>query len=419
MNRFCSMFSQLLKLFPRVEFQALVKRTYAERHARGFTCWGQFVAMLFCQLGRAHSLREICGGLASCEGKLSHLGITAAPSRSTLAYANEHRPWQLYRAVFQELLARCQPLAQGRRKFRFKNKLVSLDSTVIDLCATLFDWAKFRRTKGAVKLHLLLDHDGYLPSVVVITEGRGHDVRVARTLRFDPGTIVILDRGYVDYAWFGRLTTDEVFFVTRLKDNALYEVGERRRVPERSPVRREGIRLTGVDAATKCPHLLRRVAVYDPENDDTLVFLTNHLTFGATTIAAIYKDRWQIELFFKALKQNLKIKTFVGTSANALKVQVWTALIAMLLLRYLQLRARFSWSLSNLVALLRMNLFTHRDLWAWLDQPYTASPPIDMPQQEALTLPNSDSRIGGPELAPAPNPSKIPGNETFTGSDPG
>jgi uncharacterized protein DUF4372/DDE family transposase len=386
-SRFSSIFSQLLKLFPRTEFQALVKRTYAERHARGFTCWGQFVAMLFCQLGRAHSLREICGGLASCEGKLSHLGIPA-PARSTLAYANEHRPWQLYRAVFQELLARCQPLARGRRKFRFKNKLVSLDSSVIDLCATLFDWAKFRRTKGAVKLHLLLDHDGYLPSVAVITEGKRHDVRVARTLRFDPGTILVMDRGYVDYAWFGQLTAGEVFFVTRLKDNALYAVVERRPPPERSQVRRdEIIRLTGADAATKCPFPLRRVEVYDAEKDDTLVFLTNHLTFGATTIAAIYKDRWQVELFFKALKQNLKIKTFVGTSANALKVQVWTALIAMLLLRYLQLRSRFAWSLSNLLALLRMNLFAHRDLWAWLDEPYTAPPPpFEAPQQEALAL---------------------------------
>ena len=386
MSRFCSMFSQLLKLFPRTEFQVLVKRTHAERHARGFTCWGQFVAMLFCQLGRAHSLREICGGLRSCEGKLSHLGITA-PNRSTLAYANEHRPWQRYRAVFHELLARCQPLAQGRRKFRFKNKLVSLDSTVIDLCASLFDWAKFRQTKGAVKLHLLLDHDGYLPSVVVITEGRRHDVRVARQLRFAPGTILIVDRGYVDYAWFGQLTTDAVFFVTRLKDNALSEVVERRRVPEHSSVRRdEVIRLTGAEAETTCPHRLRRVEVSAPEKDDTLVFLTNHLAFGATTIAAIYKDRWQIELFFKALKQNLKIKTFVGTSANALKVQVWTALIAMLLLKYLQLKARFAWSLSNLVALLRMNLFTYRDLWAWLDQPFEGPPSVLTTAQGVLAL---------------------------------
>jgi hypothetical protein len=380
------MFSQLLKLFPRTEFQALVKRTHAERHARGFTCWGQFVAMLFCQLGRAHSLREICGGLRSSEGKLKHLGITA-PNRSTLAYANEHRPWQLYRAVFQALLGRCQSAVPARRKFRFKNKLVSLDSTVIDLCATLFDWAHFRRTKGAVKLHCLLDHDGYLPSVVVVTEGKRHDVRVARTLRWDPGTIVVMDRGYVDYAWFGQLTTAGVFFVTRLKDNALYRVVERRRPPERSPVQRdEVIRLTGVAAETKCPHDLRRVEVYDPEKDETLVFLTNQLAFGATTIAAIYKDRWQIELFFKALKQNLKIKTFVGTSANALKVQVWTALIAMLLLKYLQLRSRFGWSLSNLVALLRMNLFTHRDLWAWLDQSFDGPPTILTTTQGELAL---------------------------------
>jgi hypothetical protein len=380
------MFSQLLKLFPRTEFHALVKRTHAERHARGFTCWGQFVAMMFCQLGRAHSLREICGGLRSSEGKLKHLGIQA-PSRSTLAYANGHRPWQLYRAVFQELLGRCQAQVTGRRKFRFKNKLVSLDSTVIDLCATLFDWAKFRRTKGAIKLHCLLDHDGYLPSVVVITEGKRHDVRVARTLRFDPGTVVVMDRGYVDYAWFGQLTAQDVFFVTRMKDQTVYRVVERRTVPERSAVLRdEVIELTGVGAALKCPFRLRRVEVDAPDQASTLVFLTNHLTFGATTIAAIYKERWQVELFFKALKQNLKIKTFVGTSANALKVQVWTALIAILLLKYLQLRSRFAWSLSNLVALLRMNLFTHRDLWAWLDQPFQGPPTVLIATQGELAL---------------------------------
>src|SRR5262245_19189835 len=278
---FCSMFSQLLKLFPRTEFHALVKRTHAERHARGFTCWGQFVAMLFCQLGRAHSLREICGGLRSSEGKLKHLGITA-PHRSTLAYANEHRPWQLYRAVFQEMLARCQPLAKGRRKFRFKNPLVSLDSTVIDLCATLFDWAHFRRTKGAVKLHCLLDHDGYLPSVVVITDGKRHDVRVARTLRFDPGTVVVCDRGYTDYAWFGQLAAQDVFFVTRMKDRTVYQVVERRSVPAGSAVRRdEVIELTTWDAANRCPFRLRRVEIDNPDQHGPLVFLTNHLTFAA------------------------------------------------------------------------------------------------------------------------------------------
>ena len=176
MNRFVSVFSQLLQLFPRVEFQRAVKDHRAERHARGFTCWGQFVAMLFCQLGRAKSLREICGGLACAEGKLSHLGITA-PKRTTVAYANAHRPWQLYQTLFFQLLVRCQAVAQGRRKFRFKNPLLSLDASVIDLCASVFDWATYRRTKGAVKLHLLLDHDGYLPCYVVITEGRRHESR--------------------------------------------------------------------------------------------------------------------------------------------------------------------------------------------------------------------------------------------------
>jgi len=248
---------------------------------------------------------------------------------------------------------------------------------VIDLCATLFDWAKFRRTKGAIKLHCLLDHDGYLPSVVVITDGKRHDVRVARTLRFDPGTVVVMDRGYVDYAWFGQLTAQDVFFVTRLKDHTQYRVVEQRPVPARSAILRdELIELTTWDAANHCPFRLRLVEIDDPDKQGTLTFLTNHLTFGATTIAAIYKERWQVELFFKALKQNLKIKTFVGTSANALKVQVWTALIAILLLKYLQLRARFGWSLSNLVALLRMNLFTHRDLWAWVDHPFDGPPTV-------------------------------------------
>ncbi len=167
MNRACSIFSQLLQLFPRIEFQRAVKKHQAERHARGFTSWGQFMAMLFCQLGHAHSLREIRGGLAACEGKLRHLGIPAAPNKSTLSYANQHRPWQLYQTVFEQLLEKCraQVASQGgRRKFRFKNRLMSLDGSVIDLSVSMFDWAKFRRTKGAIKLHLLLDHDGYLPS---------------------------------------------------------------------------------------------------------------------------------------------------------------------------------------------------------------------------------------------------------------
>jgi Transposase DDE domain/Domain of unknown function (DUF4372) len=386
-NRFCSIFSQLLKLFSRLEFQQLVKETRAERHARGFPSWDQFVAMLFCQLGRAQSLREICGGLASCEGRLVHLGASAAPSRSTLAYANAHRPWQLYEAVFHRLLGRCQELtARAQKKFRFKNKLLSLDATVIDLCASVFCWAKYQRTKGAVKLHLLLDHDGYLPTVAVITEGRVADVRVARELRFEPGTILIMDRGYVDFAWFDRLTAQGVFFVTRPKTGMAYEVVEHRKIDvNRNLLSDQIIELTS-ETGQKVAWQLRRIEIWVPEKEERMALLTNHLDLSAPTIAAIYKERWQVELFFKALKQNLKIKTFVGTTANALRIQIWTALIAMLLLRYLQLRSTFGWSLSNLAALLRMNLFVHRDLWAWINQPFEKPPQIPEPVQAHLAL---------------------------------
>jgi len=381
MNRFSSIFSQLLQLFPRTEFQHLVTLTEAERHAKGFPCWSQFVSMLFCQLGRAYSLREITGGLRSCEGKLRHLGIKA-PSHSTLAYANEHRPWELYQHVFLHLFERCRAQVTGKRKFRFKNKLISMDSSTIDLCLGMFDWAKFRRTKGAIKLHLLLDHDGYLPCFAIITEGNVSDIKMAHQFHFDPGTIVVDDRGYNDYALFGRWTAQGVYFVTRMKDNALYDVVGEGEVPQnRHVLKDEMIELRGHKAIEKCPYPLRRIEVYDPESGEVLVFLTNNLKLGATTIAAIYKERWQIEIFFKALKQNLKIKTFVGTSANAVKIQIWTALIAILILRFLQLRSKFNWSLSNLVALLRMSLFTHRDLWAWLNKPYETPPVPYEPEQ--------------------------------------
>jgi IS4 transposase len=246
-----------------------------------------------------------------------------------------------------------------------------LDSTVIDLCVKVFDWARFRRTKGAIKLHLQLDHQGYLPCWALVTEGKTHDVKAAQGLSFAPGTIVAMDRGYNDYRLFAVWTEAGVFFVTRAKENMVYEVVEDRDVPERGNILSdETIRLTGIGAGKKCSHLLRRVAVWDAENAREIVLLTNLFHLAASTVAAVYKERWQIELFFKALKQNLKVKTFVGTSENAVKTQVWVALIAILLLKYLQLRSSWGWSLSNLAAMLRFNLLTYRDLWAWLDAPY-------------------------------------------------
>jgi DDE family transposase/uncharacterized protein DUF4372 len=389
-NRVCSIFSQMLQLFSRLEFESAVRQHKAERHARGFTCWGQFVAMLFCQLGHAQSLREICGGLAASEGKLKHLGLPAAPARSTLGYANEHRPWQLYQTVFQQLLEKCQQVVASapgkkKRKFRFKNRLLSLDATVIALCVSAFDWAQFRRTKGAVKLHLLLDHDGHLPSFAVVTEGKLHEVQVARQLHFAPGTILAIDRGYTDYEWFARLSEEKVYFVTRLKDNADYAVVEEREIPQRKGVRRDQVIFFYKLARAGVECFFRRVEYYDEKTDALLVFLTNHLSLAAATVAAVYKERWAIELFFKALKQNLRVKTFIGTSENALQIQIWTALIALLLIKYLQLRATFGWSLSNLVSLLRQQLFVYRDLWAWIDNPF--QPPLLVtPALEQLPL---------------------------------
>lgn len=378
MNRVCSVFRQILNIFSRAEFEQLARKHSAERHARGFTCWDQLVAMLFCHLGRAQSLREICGGLASAEGKLNHLGIDTAPARSTLSYANAHRPWQLFESLFYVLLDRCREIAPKRR-LKFKNALLSLDSTVIDLCASIFDWAKFRTTKGGVKIHMLLDNQGLLPSYALITDAKTSDIRAAREMTFSPGAIVVFDRGYNDFLWFVTLALQGVWFVTRMKDRTNYRVVERRKVARGGTILRDEVIELDVNLATygielDSPVRFRRIVVQVPDREEPMVFLTNHLDFAPSTIAAIYKERWQIELLFKALKQNLRIKTFVGTSSNALSIQIWTALISMLILRYLQLKSQHGWSLSNLLAMLRFNLFTYRDLWTWLDSPF--SPPL-------------------------------------------
>ena len=383
-----SLFNQLLQHFPRTEFGALVKKNDAEKAAKGFGCWTQLVSMLFCQLAHADSLREICNGLGCCLGKLVHLGIAKAPNKSTLSYANEHRPAQLYEDLFYTALNRFRDeegLGQRKKKFRFKNKLLSLDSTTISLCLKLFPWAKFRRAKGGVKAHVLLDHDDYLPRYVLITEAKRSDVKMADAFTLNPGSIVAMDRGYNDYGLFFNWTTEEIYFVTRLKENAAYEVAEELAVPQDRNIRSDQlIRLTGVQAQKDCPCLLRRVVVWDPVNQREIALLTNLIAFGATTIAAIYKDRWEIELFFKALKQNLKVKSFVGTSENALRIQIWTALIAILLLKWLHHLSKAKWSLSNLASMLRLNLFTYRDLRNWLNNPFETPPLI--PETEQLTL---------------------------------
>lgn len=371
-----SLFSQLLSLIDRSRFARLVRETGSEHRSKGFASWDQFVAMLFCQLAQARSLREINAGLSSCEGKLKHLGMNGAPGRSTLSYANAKRPSELFEKLFHQLLGSVSPHAP-RKKFRFKSKLYSLDSSVIDLCASMFDWAKFRATKGAVKLHLLLDHDGHLPCYARITEGRVADVTVAQQLKLPKGSLVVMDRGYNDYRLFKRWTEEGVGFVTRLKKNAAWASRKQRPVKPGGKIRRdtEG-RFFDFDASRCIDTPFRRVTVWIEEKGVEMELLTNRFDLSAETIAEIYRQRWQIELFFKGIKQNLLIKTFVGTSANALRIQFWTALIAMLLLKLLQFRSRIDWALSNLVALLRWNLFTHKDLWKWIDDPFLQPPEL-------------------------------------------
>ena len=390
MVQVASLFNQLLQHFPRTEFAALVRKHGAERAAKGFPCWSQFVAMLFCQLGHADSLREICNGLACGLGRLVHLGLAQAPRRSTLSYANQHRPAALFEDLFWTALGRFrqqQVLGGRRHKFRFKNKLLSLDSTTISLCLTLFPWAQFRRAKGGVKAHVLLDHDDYLPAYVLLTEARRSDVKLADSFALNPGSIVAVDRGYTDYALFGRWSIQGVYFVTRLKDGAAFEVVEECEIPQNRKILADQIiRLTGAKAQADYPDLLRRIVVWDEPNERQVVLLTNLLEFGSSTIAAIYQQRWQIELFFKALKQNLKVKSFVGTSENALRIQIWTALTALLLLKWLHHLSKAHWSLSNLASLLRLNLFSYRDLVQWLHNPMETPPIVPAAEQLRLAL---------------------------------
>lgn len=383
-----SLFNQLLKHFPRGEFAALVQKHKAERRAKGFTCWTQFVAMLFCQLSHSASLRDICNGLSCCLGKLVHLGISRSPNKSTLSYANQKRPASLFEDLFWTTLNRfrsMQLLGARSSRFRFKNKLLSLDSTTISLCLNLFPWAKFKTVKGGIKTHVLLDHDDYLPRYVLVTNAKQPDVQIAHFFTLTPGSIVVMDLAYIDYELFAKWTAAGIFFVTRMRRDLNWTLDEYQSIPQnRNILDDQIIRFNSQWGQRYCRHLQFRRIVVAREDEEPLVLLTNHLQFGATTIADIYKDRWKIEVFFKALKQNLKIKTFVGTNPNAIYIQIWTALIAMLLLKWLHYLSKARWSLSNLASMLRLNLFTYRDLQAWLDQPF-ATPPID-PQPNQLHL---------------------------------
>lgn len=360
-----TVFSQLLKLIPRHEFETLAKQHHCGRSFRSASRWSQFVTMAMGQLSGRNSLRDIVENISAQTHRLYHLG-SAKLSRSNLSRINESKPCALYETLFEKLLGRCQGVSPGHN-FRFKNPLYSLDASTIDLCLSVFPWAKFRTSKAAVKLHVGLNHAGYLPEFVTLTEGRKHDVTVGRILKFPKGSVVVMDKAYNDYSWYKQLTDNGIFFVTRLKANAKYAVVKRCEVlKSKGLTSDQTIEFTGLQTAKKCPVPLRRIGYRDLETGKHYVFLTNNFKLAAKTIADIYKARWQVELFFKWIKQNLKIKSFVGTSKNAVMTQIWIALCIYLLLAFLRFQSKLTKSMQQILRLLQLNLFEKRDMMALL-----------------------------------------------------
>jgi len=348
--------SQILKLVPRHEFEALAKKHHSGRMFRSASRWSQFVTMAIGQLSGRRSLRDLIDNVCAQQQRLYHLGSTKL-TRSNLSRINEDKPHELYQELFAVLLKRCQTIAPGHG-FRFKNELYSMDASTIDLCLSLFPWASFRKAKGGIKLHVAMNHKGNLPEFVTVTQASVHEVNEGRSVDFPKGSIVAVDRGYTDYEWYKTLSDKGVYFVARLKSNATTRIIERRAVDRSTGLTSDHtIEFTGVKAAKLCPIRLRKVSYRDPETGNRYVFVTNNFSLAASTIAGIYKSRWQIELFFKWIKQNLKIKSFMGTSKNAVMTQIWIALCVYLLIAYLKFVSKSKRSMQQILCLLQMNLF--------------------------------------------------------------
>ena len=376
-----TLFSQILNLIDRNLFTKTVEKYKTDKHSKGINSWTHLVSMLFCHLSKAQSIREITNGLMSITGNLNHLGIQGkTPKKSSLSYINSTRDWQMFREFYFKLLEHLQNQGYfGRKKFRkIKRKIYLLDSTIISVCLKVFDWAKYRQEKGAIKLHTMLDYDGCLPKYIYMSEGKQSDVKHAQYMLMPRKSVIVADRGYQDFDMFYQWNKDEIYFVVRLKDQIKYEQIKELALPEGKDehiIKDETIRLTGDDTEELYPDKLRRVVIYIRKGDRKIELITNNFSWTASTIAELYKQRWMIEIFFKELKQHLKIKSFIGTSENAMWIQIWTAMISLMMLRYLKEIAKYGWSLSNLIAFLRMNLFVKIELIGWLNNPF--KPPED------------------------------------------
>jgi len=377
-NTKVSLFSQILALVDRTTLMRIVKKYESDKHSKGNPTWTHLVCMLFMHFADATSCRDISNGLRSATGNLSHLGVSNAPCKSSISYMNKHRNYKVFRDLYFELLEKMEPSLIKRRQYaaKLKRQIFVMDASVIPLCLSLFDWAKFRTHKGGIKLHAVLDYDSGLPSYAVITDAKTHDVKPAQTLVFPRGSVLVADRAYVDFEMLFNLDSSGVFFVTRLKSNAKINVVETFRTNDKQEhiLSDQDIELLGVHTATKYPKNLRIVKVYDDKNDKVLVLLTNNMSWTADTISQLYKARWAVESFFRYLKQLFCVKTFIGTTENAVQIQMWTSLISILLLKYLKMKSAFKWHLSNLVTFIRINLYVKLDLYQWINNPLFIKP---------------------------------------------
>jgi len=369
-----TLFSQIISKLDRIKFAKLVKVRQTDKHQKGYTSWSQLVAMLFCQFAKSSSLRDISNGLRSATGNLNHMGVSMAPSKSTIGYQNKNRDWELFRDYYYELLKSLGQQAGFKQvKFKIKSKIFLLDSTTIGLCLNIFDWAKYKTTKGAVKIHTMLDFDGNLPAYINITDGKTADNKGAYDIPLLKNSVIVADRFYNDFSLLNVWDSSGVFFVVRHKDNIQYTIIKENNLPENKHphlLKDEIIELKNKSSKQKYPKRLRRVAIWDDINKQVIELITNQLKWCANTIAELYKSRWQVEIFFRDIKQLLNIKSFIGTSHNAVMIQIWTALITILVLKALKAMAKYGWNLSNLVAFIRLNLFVKIDLQHWLNNPF-------------------------------------------------
>lgn len=379
-----TLFAQITQTLSRNSFKKLVDKYKTDKHNKGIDSWTHLITMLFCQFSKLNSLRDVTNGLKSVSGNLNHLGLRTSPSKSSLSYQNKHRDWHIFKDYYFSLLGQLSDIAKFRQtKFRFKAKILLLDSTTISLCLSLFDWAKYRKRKGAIKLHTLLDFDGCLPVYINLTDGNVNDAKAAKEIVLPTDSVVVADRAYIDFENLYRWDAGKSFFVVRSKKSIKYKSLKRNKSPKdkhKNIQIDEYVELAEVNTKAKYPKRLRRVVVWDDINEQFITLITNQFTWTANTISELYKSRWSIEQFFKDVKQLLKIKSFLGTSTNAVLIQIWTAMITILILKYLKACAKYPWCLSNLVAFLRLNLLVKFDLTQLLNNPFEHPPNNPKPE---------------------------------------